>query len=266
MTLDWFGFNAGVFLIRVCEWSIKLLADAIALPRLLPDTELGFFEQTALQKMFDTDARIGHRLYVPRHWFNVYDDKNAPEGEITYAGSMIVHFPALGGRRLKAMGTFLDQLERNAAQVQLPIENTTYPAETDAYWARLGDAYLRIQEARRFEAESRSKDESFYQQVRDVFGKVHEATDALASTIRTEAFAKQNMLDRTHHLARELRVARKQWRLKVAASEGKEPDETEGEAGRGDQDDEATTTAAGRPQATPIHDEDGEKIPQSPGG
>lgn len=191
-------------LIRVCEWSLTLLSDAIALRRLRPEIALDFFEQTALQVVFDQDERIDQRLYVPRHWFNVYDDKNAPSSEITYPGSMLVHFPAL--EHLEPIGHFLDQLEREPEKLQLPLDETTYLAETEAYWTRVYDAMRHLDDSQQYRTQIQTLNSSTYDAQRDVFDKVRDAESALREVLRKSAYNKQEMRERTLELGQELHL------------------------------------------------------------
>ena len=209
VTQDWSGFNAGVFLIRVCEWSLQVLSDAIALPRLDPSVELPFAEQTALRVMFDKPERNRHRVYVPRYWFNVYDDRNAPEGEVTYPGSMLIHFPALGDTRYEAMGSFMDTLERNPAQLRIPLYNTSYPVETEAYWKRLGDAMNKLNQFEDYKNEVREKNKGIYEGHGDAFKKVNEAATVMSEVVLNSADDKQKVREKYLKFERELHFVKK---------------------------------------------------------
>ena len=142
---DWQGFNAGIFLIRVCEWSIQTLSDATALPRLKPDVDLPFREQDALKWVFEQPHNKKHRLWQPRHWFNAYDFHYVSVGEVILNGSLVVHFPGMGAARPDGMGKWLDVLDHTPEKLRIPLQNTSYPAEVEAYWSRLKSAALVLQ-------------------------------------------------------------------------------------------------------------------------
>ncbi|KAL9101451.1 MAG: hypothetical protein Q9163_003282 [Psora crenata] len=134
---DWNGFNAGVFLIRVCEWSVDVLSDAIALPRLRPEIDLPLREQNALEWAFSQPQNLKHRIYQPKHWFNTYDEYYADQGEVVMKGCLLVHFPGMGDSRSDAMGHWLDKLDHSPEQLRVPLAETSYPSEIEAYWSAL---------------------------------------------------------------------------------------------------------------------------------
>ena len=187
VTADHNGFNAGVFLIRVCEWSLDLLSDAIALPRLhQTDVDFWFREQAALRDRFDTSERVRHRLYVPRHWFNPYDLFYQGTEDQVMNGTMIIHFPGLAKEtRAESMGLWLDKLERDPDQLRLPLAKTSYLAETEAYWNCTADALDTLQQASDFKEQIRQKNEY---EVSNVFDGLDEAEKELAYVVWEEAF------------------------------------------------------------------------------
>lgn len=154
ITKDWTGFNAGVFLIRVCEWSIHLLSDAIALPRLRPDVELDYREQDALKWVFNEEQNRKHRLFVPRPWFNQYDDIHyAGRQEPAMRGNLLVHLPGMGGARPDVMGRWLDRLDRTPDEYRIALTNTSFPAEVSKYWASLKSAQGALKRAQEYKEE-----------------------------------------------------------------------------------------------------------------
>ena len=124
---DWQGFNAGIFLIRVCEWSIHTLSDAIALPRLRPEVDLTFREQDALKWVFERPENKKHRIYQPRHWFNVYDTYYEGRGEVVMKGSLVVHFPGMGSYRGRWHGQMVGHLGSQSVRVTDPAGQYQLP-------------------------------------------------------------------------------------------------------------------------------------------
>lgn len=135
---DQAGFNAGMFFIKVHEWSLKILAQAMTYEWHKPDIDLSFLEQTSLYYEFNNTANREHVLYQPRPWFNTYEWHHAYEGE---KGDMLVHFPGLEDDRWNHMRTWLDILEGpGQAEWELPLEETRYPAEISEFWDTLNTA------------------------------------------------------------------------------------------------------------------------------
>ena len=187
VTADKNGFNAGVFLLRVCEWSLDLLSDTIALPR-LHQTEVDFFfkEQAALRDRFDTPERIKHRLYVPQHWFNPYDLFYQGKGDQVMNGTMNIHFPGIGHEmRAESMGLWLDKLERDPDRLRIPLAETSYLAETEAYWNCTRDALNKLQQMSDFKKRVREMHEY---QASTVFDGLDEAEMELSYAVWYAAF------------------------------------------------------------------------------
>ncbi|CAD6569854.1 MAG: hypothetical protein ASARMPRED_003289 [Alectoria sarmentosa] len=144
------GFNAGVFFVRVNEWSVKMLTEVAALPDLRTDLELGFnAEQTAFKWVFKRVGYREHVLYQPVEWFNGFADS---EGKLSPVqdGDMLVHFAGLKHQKHEAVPKWLDRLERAPQELQIPLENTSYPDKLNAYWTRLRDARNILENAEDF--------------------------------------------------------------------------------------------------------------------
>lgn len=191
VTTDENGFNAGVFLIRVCEWSIDLLADAIAFPRLHADVQLVFKEQDALRDRFNVEDRKNHRLYVPRHWFNPYDFKYLGRGKQVMDGTMLLHFPGLGHEtRAEAMGLWLDKLDHTPEALKLPLANTSYPAETTAFWKQISFAMETQSQASRLKKDARDAQIPL---APNIFDALDKANGELSGAIQEEAFEEEKI-------------------------------------------------------------------------
>lgn len=135
---DQSGFNAGMFFIKIHEWSIKTLARAMTYEWHKPNINLDFLEQTSLYYELNNTANRKHVLYQPRRWFNTYEFHHAYEGE---KGDMLVHFPGLEDDRWNHMRAWLDTLEGpGQAEWEFPLEQTRYPTKIAAFWDTLDDA------------------------------------------------------------------------------------------------------------------------------
>ena len=91
---DGAGFNPGVFLVRVCEWSMKVFTETLALPDTKPDINLrqDFIEQDAMQWEFRSDGNHEHVVYTPQYWFNGYKGKTPPGERDVKPGDTMSHF------------------------------------------------------------------------------------------------------------------------------------------------------------------------------
>jgi hypothetical protein len=70
--------------------------------------------------------------WIPRTWINSYEWEHGFEGE---PGSFMVHFAGLGATRLAHMAAaWLDELQRNQAKWEIPVENTSLKDETPEFW------------------------------------------------------------------------------------------------------------------------------------
>jgi len=143
------GMNTGIFFLRVCDWSIKFMAKALAYPLFNPNVDLGrSADQLAMELVAnETDFRDA-TLYQPRIWYNTYEFRHGYEGKV---GRMLVHFPGLQEERWEHMEKWLDIVEGpNAVEWILPLNATKYPAEIDRFWAELREARKAIRSAEWF--------------------------------------------------------------------------------------------------------------------
>jgi len=88
---DRHGLNAGVFLIRVCSWSLNFMMRSVAYHFYNKKLKVGFADQTSMNNVLVTDKEDQHYVIVPQQWFNVYTNSKKP-------GNFIIHF---AGRKEK---------------------------------------------------------------------------------------------------------------------------------------------------------------------
>ncbi|KAM3484204.1 hypothetical protein MY8738_002472 [Beauveria namnaoensis] len=72
ITNDHNGLMAGVFIIRVCEWSVNFLSDVLSFRNYNPDVHLEFVEQTAMELILQQERNKKHVAYIPQQWLNNY--------------------------------------------------------------------------------------------------------------------------------------------------------------------------------------------------
>lgn len=127
-----------------------MLTEVSALPDLRTDVELGFnAEQAAFKWVFKRAGYREHVLYQPIQWFNGFEESFGQLPPVQ-DGDMLVHFSSLKQRKFGAVQKWLDRLERAPQELQVPLENTSYPANVDTYWTRLRDARKILENAEDF--------------------------------------------------------------------------------------------------------------------
>ena len=145
-TKDQSGFNAGMFFIKVHEWSIMTLANAMTYEYHKPQVDLSFLEQTSLYLQLNDTANRPHVLYQPRRWFNTYEFHHAYEG---VKGDILVHFPGLQDDRWSHMAAWLDILEGpGQKEWELELSQTKYPQKIAEFWTTLRSARTTLKEGK----------------------------------------------------------------------------------------------------------------------
>lgn len=143
------GMNTGIFFLRVCDWSIKFMAKALAYPLFRPDIDLGrSADQVAMELVANETNFRDATLYQPRIWYNTYEFRHGYEGT---AGRMLVHFPGLEEERWEHMLKWLNIVEGpEGAEWKLPLDQTDYPAEINKFWTELRQARKTVRSAEWF--------------------------------------------------------------------------------------------------------------------
>ena len=138
---NWDGFNSGVFFLRVHEWSVKMLADAQALPSLRPEIPIKWADQSAMLESFSRPQFRDGVVFQPLHWYNEFQlqQNQMTDHPNVHPGDMMIHFAGLKKKRT-LMGSWLDKLENTPEQWAVPLENTTYPEAVTAFWDTYGRA------------------------------------------------------------------------------------------------------------------------------
>lgn len=134
------GFNAGLFFFRVDEWSVDILSDAYSLHRLRPEIEIsGNIEQNALKYLFGQEQHKKHILYQPQLWYNgIKGREERAETEVN-EGDMLIHFAGVNHdneeeMKHELMSQWFAKIEQHPDKWQVPLEETKYPREIEAFW------------------------------------------------------------------------------------------------------------------------------------
>lgn len=131
------GFNAGMLILRVHQWTVQALSEAVALHQLRPDVPIPFYDQSAIEYICSRPGYQEHFLYQPRKWWNRYffDADGNEQGEL------VIHFAGIGwqggGSSEKSdwMIKYLEKVEKTQHEWSRSLSQTTYKQEIDAFWA-----------------------------------------------------------------------------------------------------------------------------------
>eukprot|EP00833_Pecoramyces_ruminatium_P015556 jgi/Orpsp1_1/1189588/evm.model.d7180000073067.1 len=99
------GINAGVFLIRVCSWSLNYMSRSIAYQYNRPETNLGFADQTSMNDVLLEGHEQKHFVIVPQNWFNIYPGWR-------HDGDMLIHFAGRPDKNKDSLEV-KDEIDRN---------------------------------------------------------------------------------------------------------------------------------------------------------
>lgn len=117
-----------------------MLTEVAALPDLRTDVQLGYnAEQAAFKWVLKRAGYREHVLYQPIEWFNGFEQSYGLLPPVQ-DGDLLVHFSSLKQHKFGAVQKWLDRLEHAPQELQVPLENTSYPANVETYWSQLRDA------------------------------------------------------------------------------------------------------------------------------
>lgn len=143
VTNDLGGLNDGVFLVRVCEWSVRLFAAALSFPYYRPEVGLRYESQTAIGFLLEEDKWKNNSLHVPQRWFNPYhnfgdDDTIPPEWnwrhDYVEPEDLLVHLPGTADGRTKIIHEWLERLQTEPETYVVPLKDTKLPARLNYFW------------------------------------------------------------------------------------------------------------------------------------
>ena len=129
-------------MMRINEWSVNFLTQAIALPLLRPEIPLGDpipnMEQDAMQWVLNQKGYKEHAVYQPRLWYNTFSSGQDGKQE-SRPGDMLIHFPGVE-HKYPLMGHWLDIVENEPEQVNIPLTNLTLHDNVKSFWENLRTA------------------------------------------------------------------------------------------------------------------------------
>lgn len=136
-TRDQKGLNSGTFFIRVCPWSVQMLAKSIAVPMFLPELDLDVqVDQTSMAVVMNETKfhSNGQVVFHPRTWYNTFQFHGGSEWQ---KGDLLIHFPGLEEDRWKLMEEWLGKIEHTPEAMASPLPETRYAKEIDGFWKLL---------------------------------------------------------------------------------------------------------------------------------
>lgn len=140
-TRDFNGFNAGMAMFRVHEWSVQLLSETLALRQLRPDAHFEHYDQGALAWVMEREGYEEHVIYQPHDWWNSFGLAREPYDTdaftLHFAGVDCCGQPEAKGT---VMGRWLDIVENRPQEYAVELETTNLPKEVEEYWALLKKA------------------------------------------------------------------------------------------------------------------------------
>lgn len=131
---DWNGLNAGVFLLRVCPWSLDLLSRTMTHKHYHPKEDYTFEEQSILARLTEKDPDFKDQsVYVPKSWINAYFYSMHE----VKPGLLLSHFPHPDYKWhiyewLKVIED--DLAEKYKPTYNKPVHETDYPEEIKRFW------------------------------------------------------------------------------------------------------------------------------------
>lgn len=140
-TKDFNGFNAGMAIFRVHEWSVQMLSETLALRQLRPDAHFEHYDQGALWWVMEREGYAEHVIYQPHDWWNAFGLAREPYDTdaftLHFAGVDCCGQPESKGT---VMGRWLDIVENRPQEYAVELEKTKLPKQVEDYWALLKKA------------------------------------------------------------------------------------------------------------------------------
>ena len=128
-------------MIRVHEWSVKMLSEVIALRQFEPEVDLHYEDQSAIQWVLKRPGNAEHFIYQPHDWWNSFGIQGKPGPTPAF----LLHFAGVdccgvGEPKGTVMGRWLEVLEKTPEIYTMPLEKTTLHHEVSDYWSTLTKA------------------------------------------------------------------------------------------------------------------------------
>lgn len=151
------GFNAGMAIFRVSQWSVQMLAESLGVRQLVPGFDTHIDDQGALRWVMERQGYAEHVIYQPHSWWNSFGLNSPPYPTDAFT----LHFAGAdccGQEESKGtvMGRWLDIVESDPQQYAMELEKTKLPKEVEDYWALLRKAKKTMKDASNTEPGSRA--------------------------------------------------------------------------------------------------------------
>ena len=185
-------------MMRISEWSVNFLSQAIALPLLRPDIPLGVpvpnMEQDAMRWVLDQEGYKEHAVYQPRLWYNAFFHGETGELEAK-AGDMLIHFPGVE-HKYPLMGHWLDIVENEPEKVNIPLANLTLHKDIKGFWENLRNAKQALRNATEYMEADAVVQQVFYEHP-ELDDDLKEAFQELERLVYEEPFHQKEMQEAT---------------------------------------------------------------------
>ncbi|PVI02386.1 glycosyltransferase family 34 protein [Periconia macrospinosa] len=143
VTKDRNGLNNGVFMVRVGQWAVKMLASVLSIREYRPDVVLKYTEQSGMEEVIKRPWWNSSVAYIPQRWFNGFPPNADVEHDnaISHSrpGSLLIHFASnRDGLRPQRMAQWGEVARKRVSEWDKPVEETYYLEEIAEYWERVG--------------------------------------------------------------------------------------------------------------------------------
>ena len=186
------GFNAGMMMVRVHEWSVNMLAEVVALRQLRPEAKFDFYDQGATRWVNERPGYEEHLTYQPHDWWNAFGQSGEPYNTDRF----MLHFAGVDccgqpEKKTTVMGRWLDMVENHPEKHEMPMANTTYPAQVEQYWKTFKAARTAMERAKKWEEEKHSTPEN----LKKATGELKELTLRKADNMKAVEEATKKVMD-----------------------------------------------------------------------
>ena len=169
------GLNAGIFFLRVSEWSVNFLSAILAYRSFRPDDDLPYAEQDAMARLLELPAFAHGGLELPEKSLSVYPDG----GWAFEPGQLMLHFAGQSPKE-KVIFEWLEKLEANPEEYSSRPFAEEFEAKMNEWWGKKAEE----RQKRKQEEEKKKQKEEEEKQAEEEKQKAKEQAEAQATTER----------------------------------------------------------------------------------
>lgn len=143
------GLNAGLFFMRVSEWSVLYLSSIVAWPTQHAGQKLIFGEQSAMQDETSKKEIFTKGFQqIPRHWINSYGSLEfdghitGDERSVIRPGDFVLHLPGPAKTFRPWFDQYLDIAEQHDPKWELDPEAIGIAQEAKDFWQHIPDKII----------------------------------------------------------------------------------------------------------------------------